>query len=258
MKILILILTLLFSNYIHAFNDESVELGYPDDLMLEGSQPEIQTLDISLYKSLDDEIIRLVKEELSQKEANVDLRYESDFRAKYIQENIETLRDISLLKLNPKNHTFKVKVTLNKKDQGKSSYEINGRYASFLEIPISKRVIRHGDIVKSEDITKIRTKTSNISSNIILSEEQLVGMEAKNVISSGRYFKRSDIRKSPVIFAKNIVTMKYISGHLSVKTTGIALEEGSVGDTIKVKNEKSGNEIYAKIIEKDVVAVTSN
>ena len=261
MKLIAIILVLLLTNSIcattsasSAYTDDFGDLMVPEEEIIK-NHDEVQVIETSYHQSLDEEIINLIKSEIHQQEVKVEIRYESEFRANYIKDRIRNVTDISLEKLNPKTNSFKIHVVLNKNEIEKEKYEINGRYIPFLEIPVARRLIKNGEVLKSEDITKIKTKTTNIGHNIVLSEEKLVGMEAKNVISSGRYFKQADVRKPPVVFINDVITIEYRSNNLTVKTIGIAMEEGALGDRIKIKNEKTGSEIYAKIIDKNSVQV---
>jgi flagella basal body P-ring formation protein FlgA len=256
MKLIALILIFLINSPIfgskNTYTDDFGDLMVPEEELMKNPD-EVQIIETSYHKSLDEEVMNLIRSEMHQADVKIELRYESDFRANYIKDKIKNVTDISLVKLNPKTNSFKIHVVLNKNEMEKEKYEINGRYVPFLEVPVARRLIKNGDVLKSEDITKIKTKTTNIAHNIVLSEEKLVGMEAKNVISSGRYFKQTDVRKPPVVFVNDVITMIYHNDNLTVKTIGVAMEEGAVGDRIKMKNEKTGSELYAKIIDKNTV-----
>jgi flagella basal body P-ring formation protein FlgA len=258
MNLLTILLALLLSSPILAtqgsYTDDFGDLVAPEEDLM-NKPDEVQVIETSYHKSLDEEVVNLIKAEIKQQDVRVEIRYESDFRVNYIKDRIKNVIDISMVKLNPKTNSFKIQVLLNKNEIEKEKYEINGRYAPFLEVPVARRLIKNGEVLKSEDITKIKTKTTNIAHNIVLSEEKLVGMEVKNVISSGRYFKQTDVRRPPVVFVNDVITMVYQSDNLTVKTIGIAMEEGAIGDRIRVKNEKTGSEINAKIIDKNSVQV---
>ena len=247
MRILYILIFILSSN-IFAYSDEFGDLIPQDDEIF---PEEVQILETSQHQSFQESVINLLKDHTNHQDAKFEIRYDSDFRVNYIQNRIKNLTKIEILNLNPKTNNFKLRVHLG----GQEKYDLNGRYISFLEVPVARRVIRNGEILKKDDIMKVKTKVTNINHNIVLSEEQLLGMEARNIISNGRYFRVTDIKKRPIILMQDVVTMVYSVNNLTVKTMGIAMEEGAEGDKIKIKNEKTGREIYAKIIDKDHVHV---
>jgi len=68
--------------------------------------------------------------------------------------------------------------------------------------------------------------------------------------------KISDISNPPVIKNNDPVNIVYSSGVINLKTTGVALGSGAVGDMIKVKNGTSGAVILGQIINKNTIQVS--
>jgi flagella basal body P-ring formation protein FlgA len=54
------------------------------------------------------------------------------------------------------------------------------------------------------------------------------------------------------------VNIIYSSGSINLKTSGIALRAGAVGDMIKVKNGTSGIVVLGKIINNNTVQVSGD
>lgn len=53
----------------------------------------------------------------------------------------------------------------------------------------------------------------------------------------------------------DLVTIFAKTGTLTIKTTGFALQDGNVGEQIRVKNQKSGKTISARVQDVKSVAV---
>jgi flagella basal body P-ring formation protein FlgA len=64
---------------------------------------------------------------------------------------------------------------------------------------------------------------------------------------------------SPSVIKNNDpVNIIYSSGSISLKTVGISMGVGAVGDMIKVKNSSSGAVLLGQIINKNTVQVGGN
>lgn len=97
------------------------------------------------------------------------------------------------------------------------------------------------------DETNIRTEYKDISSirGAIIDEETLVlGTHAIRTISAGTAITERNIC---FICKKQQMTIIAQSDNFMIKTTGIALENGAIGDQIRVKNVKSGRIIRARV-----------
>lgn len=206
----------------------------------------------ALSLDLDHEITELLKAKTNQNNLDFEIRYDSIYKAQQIKLSNSNNFSINLVKFNPKTQIFTAEISLLDKN---NKILIAGRYSPYMHIPIAKKVIAAGNKISEEDVIYLKTKVTNLSKNIIVSADELIGMQSKNTISIGKTFNKDDIHKPWLIFKDQSVDLTYSSANLTIKTIGIALESGSVGDFIKIKNEKSSNIVIAKIINEKTVMV---
>jgi flagella basal body P-ring formation protein FlgA len=80
-------------------------------------------------------------------------------------------------------------------------------------------------------------------------------MQARQYIKPGSMFRSSDLVSPAVIKVNDPVNIIFSSGAINLKTVGIAMGNGAVGDMIKVKNESSGAVLLGQIVNKNTVQV---
>ena len=109
--------------------------------------------------------------------------------------------------------------------------------------------ISPGDIILAEiDIEKLRF-------GYFTHAEPIIGMQLKRNLNVNAPFTPKLLRFPIVIQRGEQVTISALASALKVKTNGIALGSGSVGDKIQIRNSKSQRVVEGKITSPGHVAV---
>lgn len=161
------------------------------------------------------------------------------------------VKNVVLINYEPERSNFKIRVNYN----NGSSDEVFGKYESFVELPVTSRFIKAGEIILASDVTSVKTKTSRVRGNYISKEEDIIGMQAKKHLSAGIVIKPNELARPAVIKMNDPVSITYSANNIQLKTTGVALGVGAIGDMIKVKNEDTGTVLLGQIINKNTVQV---
>ncbi len=129
--------------------------------------------------------------------------------------------------------------------------------AKNLNIPVSVKYSQKGYVVKAirdikrgEKITEEDIKTVemfNVRDSYIRDVKQVVGKIAKVNIKEGSILKKNQVIPDYAVKKKDKVKVIYDKGFIRVELLGVALENGEVGETIRVKNLSSGKEIKCKV-----------
>ena len=150
-----------------------------------------------------------------------------------------------------KNHSFTAKVA----EAGASNLTIEGRYEEYVQVPVLKTNIQHGDIITREDITSERVSVQKIKRSTIKDAEDLLGKSPRFNITALRPITEEDVVSPRVIKKGDQVTLDYDSGSVIIQTSGVAMEHGAIGDLIKVKNARSEVIIQGVVESKSIVHV---
>ena len=141
-----------------------------------------------------------------------------------------TARHVVVINCARKDHPFTVNVPVN--------------VTVLREVTVAKDNIPRGSVI-SEDLidTVFIPETANTAATIT-DIRSIVGAKARKDIKAGEQLKKSDF----CIVAKgDPVYIEATNGALTIKTTGIAMQEGRLNENIQVKNSKSKKIIEATV-----------
>ncbi len=127
-----------------------------------------------------------------------------------------------------------------------------GRVLSRMDFNEKKRAlfvtenIRYGGLVDNTN-TEIRSTNERVPPNLVLDLTALGRVQAVRLLRSNTLLRQSDIRPSPLVRAGESATLTIEKGPLNIAVTLVALENGLMGDLIKLKNPDSGENVVARV-----------
>lgn len=147
------------------------------------------------------------------------------------------------------------KVLITLKDAQGELYMVKAKFDEAVAVPAPASDIARGQQVAESQLTMVKFPKSRDPQNIVTSKEMAVGAVAKKNLVAKKFINIHDVIRPALITKGKGVKMVYINGKLSIETRGIALEQGSINDFIKVRNADSNKSIVAKILNEDTVVV---
>lgn len=135
---------------------------------------------------------------------------------------------------------------------------VAGRYETIRRIPVLSRSLRSGDLIDASDVVFKNVPERQIRKDTITEATYLIGQSPVRSISSGRPVRSTEIAQPTVIEKGQLVEMNYTTPYMSIRTTGEALENGSAGSLIRVKNTKSEKAISARVVAAGKVEVNTS
>ena len=96
--------------------------------------------------------------------------------------------------------------------------------------------LSRGEIVHNNDVALTMIELRAYRRQGFTSSSQVVGAKLKKNIRAGEVLERSDVC---VVCRNEKVIIKAVKGELTITTKGTALSDGSTGDQVRVKNDKS-------------------
>ena len=117
--------------------------------------------------------------------------------------------------------------------------------------PVAARNIRAGAVLLATDIeTPEDDAVLRLAANFI-------GQEAVRTIYRGQPIHPEDL-KAPTLVERNaVVTMEFAQGALNISTEGRALDEGGLGERIRVMNLASRRVVSAVVVSTNTVRTRS-
>lgn len=138
--------------------------------------------------------------------------------------------------------------------QGKGSVWVTGQLTIYKMAPVSKRLIQMNEKFTAEDFEMKRVNI-NFMRDGIPAEKDLIGKMAVHPISYGQTIFFADLKNELAAKRGEIVKLLLGDKEFEVSTQGIAEEQGSIGDIIKVKVNDTQKLMSGVLIDKAVVRV---
>ena len=132
-------------------------------------------------------------------------------------------------------------------DTGVQRVEVAAMAKAWQDQIVLTRPISAKQIIRDEDVTQKRTLVDKLDDEPLLAHHQVVGNQSARDLKPGAVFNAKMVEPVPLARTGQFVTVTLTTSNVSVKTVARAMESGSYGQTIKVKNEAT-KEIYEVIL----------
>ncbi len=116
-----------------------------------------------------------------------------------------------------------------------------GTDAEVAMTPVPRMVIYPGDVIRDDMLMDVpASEVQGAVDSMIRSRSGVVGKMARRTLLPGRAILPVALNNPRAVANGAEVRLFYIDGGLSIVTSASALQDGAVGDTIKVRNADSG------------------
>ncbi|SMP13601.1 flagella basal body P-ring formation protein FlgA [Desulfurobacterium pacificum] len=126
-----------------------------------------------------------------------------------------------------------------------------------VSVVVAKRVIPKGKVISGADVV-VKGIPQSKARDGIASLSEVVGKVAKRDFRAGEVIKRRDLVPNFIVFKGKPVKVIYDSGGIHIELLGVPMENGALGDIIRVKNISTGKQLICKVIGKNTVTFVSH
>jgi flagella basal body P-ring formation protein FlgA len=111
-------------------------------------------------------------------------------------------------------------------------------------VVVPKRLIQRGTVIEADMLEEVSQQGGNMDSSLLQSMKDALTAEAVRDLSAGQALRVSDIRRAILVKQGQLVTMTVgdKSGFL-ITVRVEALQDGRMGEQVKLKNTESGRQI---------------
>jgi flagellar basal body P-ring formation protein FlgA len=124
------------------------------------------------------------------------------------------------------------------------------------EIPVAHSPILRGQLLREADITLERRDVLSQHETFISFPVTDNLLEASGNIQAGMPVRSSLTRARPVMRRGQLVEAVFQDGSMTISLKVEALEDGTLGQTVRVRNPKTRRELYGKIQNEDLISIT--
>lgn len=126
-------------------------------------------------------------------------------------------------------------------DSGNQKLTVAATARAWQQQVVLTRPVAHRQVIREEDLAARRTLVDRVGDEPLLKIEQAVGQQAAMDLRPGMLLTSRAIEAVPLARTGQLITVNLTSGNVRIKTVARAMESGSYGQTIKVKNELTGS-----------------
>jgi flagella basal body P-ring formation protein FlgA len=126
------------------------------------------------------------------------------------------------------------------------------RYA---EVLVASRNLRRQHTILPGDLRTKRIQTSRHAGSYFETKSELVGLQTRRNIRPGQILGQQHVTQREVVSRGQRVTILAENSSVVIRMQGEALENGILGDRIRVKNTSSGRVVEGEVLESGHVRV---
>lgn len=150
--------------------------------------------------------------------------------------------------------------TIAAKDQERdiTRLAVAGKLVPCAMIPVPTHPIARGDMIGAADLRLVKMRQEEVRPSMIGDEGALIGMTAKQNLRQGAPIGVADIQKPLAVTRGAMVTMVLSQGGMLLTAQGRALDQGSLGEVVRLSNVKTNLTVEGTIDGTNHVRVTLN
>ncbi|MBM3556457.1 MAG: flagellar basal body P-ring formation protein FlgA [Alphaproteobacteria bacterium] len=205
----------------------------------------------------DDLVFDAVTDALRRHTGSSDLRIEYGTRSpglKVGRNDPETVAVRDIL-LDERAGRFTALVVAPADDPAAPRIRVFGNAWRVMQIPVLARPISPGTPIAETDLGRLEVRADRVGSNVIMESTQLLGMTPTRPLPAGQPIALRDIRRPAVVMRGQTVMMVYSLPGIELTALGKAMDDGGVGDSIRLSNLQSRNVVNAVVESADTVRV---
>ena len=124
---------------------------------------------------------------------------------------------------------------------------ISGYVDVYDKVVCATRSLTRGDILEAKDLNLRRINVSKVPDNYLTVTNMAVGMRLKQNLGANGFFKTSMLEKPPLVSKGDNVVLVAKKGNMRIIATGVADQEGGLGDQIQVNNLTTNRTVLGRI-----------
>jgi flagellar basal body P-ring formation protein FlgA len=130
---------------------------------------------------------------------------------------------------------------------------VSGRYEIMQNIPVLRQHTSNRDVIEPGDIDYKLFPERSLPKGTITNENQLIGLSPRGTVSAGRPLRSTELAKPIAIKKGAAISMRYSTANMTIQSIGQALENGSIGDMIRIKNTDSERAVTGRVVNNNMV-----
>ena len=155
--------------------------------------------------------------------------------------------EVRQISVNRRTRRFTAAIVTGADTDQERGYKVSGTYFPVVEVPVTTRAIARGEVIEEGDVQYQSVRAGRVKAQAIRDLTDVIGKAAQRTLQAETILTRRDVRV-PILVKRNaIVTMILATPTLNITTQGRALENGGMGETVRVMNTDSRKTVEARV-----------
>lgn len=219
-------------------------------LALDGTRPSRITVTRAGQPVLEEDLLLILGHELETRghmDGNDRLRLFGSLQDWLMATEAHT-SDIRVTSLVVDERTNRFRAALLLPDGGSGIAEtLSGQIEAWDSVPVLARDITRGDIIREADITWDALPARSLGNRIVTDPSRLSGMTARRSLRAGDALRNTDVEIPKLVEKGDYAVVAVNAGPLTITGEAKALENGAMGDVIRLLNTDSNQTIEARV-----------
>ncbi|MBI3709282.1 MAG: flagellar basal body P-ring formation protein FlgA [Proteobacteria bacterium] len=132
---------------------------------------------------------------------------------------------------------------------------VSGRTYQMVSVPVPRHAINPGEVIRRQDLEWVEVREEQTRRDVITDAKRLVGTTPRQRLRVGEPVRENETRPPIVVARNSAVTIRLQSGNMTLTAQGRAVDDGAMGDVIRVVNAQSKRTIDAVVAGSDLVTL---
>lgn len=143
--------------------------------------------------------------------------------------------------------TFELLVTIQHGPAEAQTHKVAVEVALKKSVIVAISPINRGQTITRADIMTEQRSFKKLEHIGMTKPATVIGQEAKRDIRMGDMIKPGDIKSKVLVKRNDLVSIRSVRNGIAIESTGKALADGALGDSIEVRNEGSEETFWAQV-----------
>lgn len=133
--------------------------------------------------------------------------------------------------------------------------QVSGKVVPMTEVPMLRRHAMPGQVISEDMVSWQRVSTRVASVTTVSRREDIIGLTARRPLTAGIPIRLTDLKPNLMINKGDTITLMVRTGLMTLTARGRALESGTKGAVIRVRNSHSDKIVEARIAAPEMAIV---
>lgn len=155
--------------------------------------------------------------------------------------------EVTAFQFDPNSDHFEAVVVSPSAEKPVKRASVSGRIERLVAVPVLRNSLKNGDIIGVQDIDWIDMAQNKIPAGTAMTEKDLIDMTPKRVAAAGKPMLLLDLTPPKMVDRGDAITLVFETGAMTLTAKGKALQDGALGDMVRVANTDSNKSLQGVV-----------